>query len=354
MIKVLALQRESLVTSKVFSLSVSARVVEVLDYLQEQNDIEYIVLEERNPVIDNALDWCDVLILCKHSSVEALRLVIKARKKGKKVIYDIDDWIFSFPSYSGGSEQIDKIKNIKSMVIFSDHVTVANKNILAEIEQYRKDVILMPNGFYVEKYIDIEFDQIKNIKEDDPPRIIFTNADLLKVDNSKIIFLNVLQEFFHEHPDFILDFYGDPFPEMFSMSFLHYTNRMRYEHYMTALINGRYLFSITPLGGIEDRDSLFFNSCKNPFKYLNYGTACVPGIYSKTPIYEECIRDSQNGLLVENNFSDWIDALNRLTEDKELRTRIRENAFWDIKENFHISYSADVLKKLINNNEYTV
>jgi len=336
------LQRESHVASGAYSLSVSARITEVLDYLRDAQKVEYIVISECDEIVENALKWGDVLILSKHSSEEALNTVYMAKKKGVVVIYDIDDWIFSFPSYSAGSKQSGKIDNMYLMIDTVDYVTVANETIYSEILRHRKDAVLVPNGMYVEKYAHNCVD-VENLES---PRIVFTNADLLKIANSKETFVNVLHEFFRLHPDYVMDFYGDPFPEMFSMSFLHFSNRMEYQDYMIALINGRYQFAITPLGGLEDADSWFFNSCKNPFKYLNYGAACVPGIYSSSPIYENSVKDNETGMVVENSKDCWLDALDVMAKDRDLRHEIRVNAFNDIVDNYHIRESADVLYSL--------
>ncbi|MFK5947340.1 MAG: hypothetical protein QM500_01055 [Methylococcales bacterium] len=342
--KIVVLQRESHVAVGVFSLSVSARITEALDYLRDAHQLEYVVVAENDDVAENALNWGDVLILSKHSSAEALELVIKAKKKGVLVIYDIDDWIFSFPSYSGGGAQSKNRVNMYRMIDEANYVTVANKTIFSEILKHRHDAVLIPNGMYVDKYI--QTNSFIDTEECTPPRIIFTNADLLKIANSKDTFVNVLHEFFRRHPEYVMDFFGDPFPEMFSMSFLHFSNRMSYQDYMIALINGKYQFSITPLGGSEDADSWFFNSCKNPFKYLNYGAACVPGIYSNSPIYENAVENNETGILVENSKSSWLDSLELMASDSALRHKIRKNAFWDVVENHHIKYSAEKLISL--------
>lgn len=339
LIKIVVLQRESHVAPGVFSLSVAARITEVLDYLRDMRKIEYMVVSENNEIAVNALKWGDVLILSKHCSLQSLELLLKAKKLGVTVVYDIDDWIFSFPSYSGSNIQSNDKDIILQLITFADYVTVANNVIYSEILKYREDAVLVSNGMYVEKYA--HKNSFIGAEEAVPPRIVFTNADLLKISHSKETFINVLHEFFLTHPQYVMDFYGDPFPEMFSMTFLHFSNRMSYEDYMTALINGKYQFSITPLGGEEDADSLFFNSCKNPFKYLNYGVACVPGIYSYSPIYESCVTNYETGVLVKNSETEWFESIKNMASDKELRHKIRKNAFIDIKENHHIKKSAE-------------
>ena len=345
MMKVLALQRVSHVAADALSLSVEARVTEALDYLTDQGQLVYAAIAENHDRVHSALNWADVLILSKHSSEAAIAIATRAKQRGLRVVYDVDDWIFSFPSYSNATKVGKQLGAIQSLLALSDVVTVANDNIFQEIKRYCEKPVLVPNGMYVEKYTSLSVKHSQH--ELVAPRIVFTNADLIKVHNSKEVLLRVLQDFFHLHPEYTLDFYGDPFPEIFSLPFLHYTSRKQYPDYVQSLIAGDYTFSITPLGGAEDPDSLFFNSCKNPFKYLNYGMARVPGIYSRSPIYEQCVRDGETGLLVENTYEAWLSAMEKIAGDTALQQRIREQAFADVAQSHHIRSSAQTLMSVL-------
>ncbi|MDP2586566.1 MAG: glycosyltransferase, partial [Candidatus Komeilibacteria bacterium] len=61
------------------------------------------------------------------------------------------------------------------------------------------------------------------------------------------------------------------------------------------------------------------------------------------------ISSGVNGLLVENNPSDWVEAILRLTTDFELRKTISQNAQKTIEENY--SYQSQIQKyhKLFEN-----
>jgi glycosyltransferase involved in cell wall biosynthesis len=116
---------------------------------------------------------------------------------------------------------------------------------------------------------------------------------------------------------------------------------------MRALVSGQYQFAITPLGSSEDQEAAEFNACKNPFKYLNYGAAQVPGIYSHAPIYENSVAQGQTGLLVTNDFTAWVDALETLARDAALRATIRKNAFEDVADRHHVRMSAEALARVM-------
>ncbi|WP_256250394.1 glycosyltransferase family protein [Burkholderia ubonensis] len=343
--KILALQRESHVAFGVPSLSVAARITEVLEYMESRGELTFTAISENDDCAAAGVDWSDVLILSKHSSQRAVELVKRARARGVRVVYDIDDWIFSFPQYSGGHARNARLKLIHELIDLSDAVTVANKTLLRKIQPIVPSAILVPNGMWVEKYV---APHMTTGQEATPPRIVFTNADFLKLQAAKDMLLTALQVFFLRNPNYVLDFYGDPFPEIFSLPFLHFTNRMPYADYMRALLSGRYQFAVTPLGSSEDSDAAEFNACKNPFKYLNYGAAKVPGIYSRAPIYTDCVTDGITGLLIDNDFAEWVDALERLARDAELRENIRAAAFEDVVRNHHVQASADALSEVIS------
>lgn len=113
------------------------------------------------------------------------------------------------------------------------------------------------------------------------------------------------------------------------------------------LLDGKYAFAITPLGGNEDEDSYLFHACKNPVKYLDYAGLGIPGIYSRVPVYESCIETERTGILVQNSFASWLSAMERLACNKTLRQTLRTNGFDDVKNNYHIRYSATRMEKLM-------
>lgn len=344
-IKILVLQRESLVAVGVPSLSVSARITEVLDYMESRGGIEYAAISELDPCAHLGVEWADVLILSKHNSSATLGLAQMASSSGVKIIYDIDDWIFSFPAYSGG-RSANRHNFAAEIIELSDVVTVANEELLNRLPHKLPGVkpVLMPNGMWVERYLGGNcFD-----REAINPRILFTNADFLKVQSAKDSILTALHVFFSRHPDYVLDFFGDPFPEMFSLPFLHFTSRISYGSYMRSITAGGYSFAITPLGSEEDEDALEFNACKNPFKYINYGTAKIPGIYSNAHIYKSCVLDGETGLLIENSFEAWLEALEFMAGNDILRNSVRENSHDDVNQRFHVRNSSKVLQEVLS------
>ncbi|MFM0363168.1 glycosyltransferase [Paraburkholderia sediminicola] len=76
------------------------------------------------------------------------------------------------------------------------------------------------------------------------------------------------------------------------------------------------------------------NLYKTNNKYREYGALKIAGIYTNTSPYMECVVNGETGLLVSHSVDAWYDALERLVVDGELRARIAEAAYEDVKTNY--------------------
>jgi glycosyltransferase involved in cell wall biosynthesis len=118
--------------------------------------------------------------------------------------------------------------------------------------------------------------------------------------------------------------------------------------YKRAIRDAGYLFAIVPLGGREDSETLFFNSCKSCIKYIDYGSLGIPGIYSRSPVYEQAVTHMKTGYLVENTQPEWETAMETLFADKSLRDSMRRQAYADTVERFSIGGSSQRLLTLFS------
>lgn len=330
---VLVVQRQSLVAGVDFSLSVHARIIETMDWLRDQGLIQYACCGESDKSILCVIKWADVVVFNKHFSSGAIALARVAKQAGCVTLLDIDDLVTAFPSYSGGKGTAQQ-NGFTEMLGSMDFVTVSNAHLLEALRPLRSDCVLMPNGIYVEKY------PAPIMEEVYPPRVVFTNADYLKIQAFKHDFIRVLQDFHDTHPEVVFDFFGDPFPELSCLPFIHYTRRIPYEEYISCLARNGYCFAITPLGAEEDVESFRFNQCKNPFKFLNYGVAGIPGIFSDCDIYCDCVEQNYSGILVSNTYDAWFAAMELLLYDTELRETIKINSYNAVCDIYHIKFAA--------------
>jgi hypothetical protein len=101
-----------------------------------------------------------------------------------------------------------------------------------------------------------------------------------------------------------------------------------------------YLKTLTnPIGLIPLDDSLF-SSCKSAIKYFDYSVVGIPVICSKVPPYTDHIISGQNGILVDNNFASWIDQVENLIQNPDIRKNLVNHAFEYVKENYTLKNAA--------------
>lgn len=333
--KIIVVQRQTNVADKpIPSRSVYARQLEALEYLKAKGRILLDVIDESD--LDLKAQVFDVLLFCKHSSERSLRLAEMAREMGKKVVYDIDDFLPAFPSYSGGQGVSKRIESIRKHAQMASVVTTATTDLRERIDGFfGVRSVLVPNGFNVERHF-----QHKAFS--DKTKMIFTNADLIKVDRFKDGFFRTINQILQERPNVEFDIVTDPNQEMNRFVRFNNLGNISWFEHKKVLATGGYNLALIPLGGYEDQEAFVFNSCKSPIKYLEYGGLKIAGVYSKSPIYERVIKNGETGLLVENTESEWREAVETLLNDSLLRTRIAENAYEDVRANHHVSRSAEV------------
>jgi glycosyltransferase involved in cell wall biosynthesis len=101
-----------------------------------------------------------------------------------------------------------------------------------------------------------------------------------------------------------------------------------YEAFIEFKVSRKWSIGLAPLWASS------FNTSKTNNKYREYGGCGIPGIYSNIPPYQQCIRNGENGILVENTVEAWVAAIRALIESSELRVKIRKNAFHDVDANY--------------------
>ena len=322
------------------SLSVSVRLSGILKYLSDSGEINFVTINENQITSLSSIDWADIIFIGngRYVTKNIINLVTQAKIKNKKVLCDIDDYTLSLPSYTSHTkaQSTDSITYLFQLV---DCITVANSHLKTHIEELGFNSVVLPNCIYCD-----HFELFRKKLSPDRNRIAFINTDLIKMIQGKDGFLSAINRFMEENKNLEIDYFGDPFPEFFSLKNIHFNDRMPYEAMMKILLNGNYLFAVVPLGGNEE-DALTksFHSYKNPFKYINYGLAEIPGIYSDSFIYNQVINCGWNGLIAQNSYDGWYGALNNMIGDENLRTRISYNALHDIRGNFNVHNAATIL-----------
>ncbi|MBN1871164.1 MAG: glycosyltransferase, partial [Candidatus Omnitrophica bacterium] len=109
-----------------------------------------------------------------------------------------------------------------------------------------------------------------------------------------------------------------------------------YKKYAPYLKKSGFDFAIAPL---EDNP---FNRCKSNIKFLEYSVCKIPAIYSRVGPYIDSVEDGETGILCRNDTKSWIEAMERLIEDQDLRNKLRDAAFEKVIYNYMIDNRLEV------------
>ena len=99
--------------------------------------------------------------------------------------------------------------------------------------------------------------------------------------------------------------------------------------------------------GIAPLEDTSFNSSKSNIKFLEYSALGIPTVASKVTPYSSTIVNGETGFLIKPKgtvYLDWVKALTKLVENKELREQVGKNANKFVKENFNIEKNVDLWK----------
>jgi glycosyltransferase involved in cell wall biosynthesis len=114
-----------------------------------------------------------------------------------------------------------------------------------------------------------------------------------------------------------------------------------YEAYLQFKLERRWDVGIAPLIGDE------FDQYKTDNKYREYAGCGVPGVYSRVAPFVDSVRHGATGLLVGNQPSEWIAALEQMVQSADLRSSIAAAAIDDIKRNYDLRVTGPRLAEVV-------
>ena len=89
----------------------------------------------------------------------------------------------------------------------------------------------------------------------------------------------------------------------------------------------------------------------SPMKMFEYMASSNPIISSDLPALREILEDNVNALLVEcDNYEQWISAINKLINNKDLSSRLATNAYNEYLETYNWLFRAKKISKILEDN----
>lgn len=221
----------------------------------------------------------------------------------------------------------------------SDYIRTYSEPLYNEAKKYSENVAVVKSYF--------DFSLIDNVAisprpPGSPVRICYQTSRGPH-DTMMRMFINPLDKVIFEGQGSIeFHFWGKEYPPLSNRDAvkLHKFER-NYDKFIVDCYKSQFDIGLAPT------DTDLFSQSKTNNKYREYGAMGVAGVYTRMPVYEACIQDGVNGLLVDNTEEAWRDAIERLVHDTALRQRIVENARADVRENYSGESAVDVWSKTL-------
>lgn len=265
-------------------------------------------------------------------------IVELARRKGKLIVYDLDDLLTELPKEHPdlGYYQPARVP-ILHAVLDADVVTCPTLMLKEYLAQFAANLVVLPNYLNDEVWGKALRAKRNNCVEEGDPVIIGYMGTHSHAHDLEMI-VPALIKILRRYGDKIkLRFWGCPPPprlrswrnvEWIDLGIVNYAEFASYfsEQYCDIFI--------APLV-----DSAF-NNCKSALKFLEYSITGVPGVYSAVGQFKEIVVHGENGFLAED-LKDWQEYLSQLIEDNLLRRQVGKRAFETVTERWILYRHAE-------------
>lgn len=263
------------------------------------------------------LSWCDVLYMIRPNNAVFGRIAKISRQYGIMTVFFLDDDLLHLPE---GSADIPWRKSglaytaRKSDIIVSSSPYIC-KNYsrrFAVDRMFSIDTAVPPGD--IRKHDDGRNERIKIVYAaglahkslfDRFIKPILTQLDEKCGEKISITFMGV-------HPELDVRNYNMP---------IKYIDSLPLNEYRAKIAEENFDIGLAPLVTSE------FAKCKYFNKFIEYAMFGVVGLYSYTEPYTFVIKDKENGILVQDDPDDWLEAICNAVRDGDLIKKCRKNSY---------------------------
>ncbi len=264
---------------------------------------------------DADLDWADTIVLQREASDEQVALVERLQALGKRVIFDIDDYLIEVPTYLSVHQHCVNMRpSLEAMLKAVDAVSVSTAPLQNKLLAYNPNVFVTPNCAWSSHPPITHSAQPADNAE--PVRIIVASSDSVRVD----FLVAALQEIVANENIELIGI-GPPGDFLREVGLpLDTAPLMPHEQFKAYIASRNNTIALIPLDDNE------FNNCKSAIKYFDYALAGVPCICSGVEPYTTALEHEVSGLLCPPDTATWVAAITSLVRNPQLRQSLATNA----------------------------
>ena len=256
---------------------------------------------------------------------EAEAFLLAVRKRGARLIYELDDALWDVPSTHPEAEKYSRSKESGRLFAQQADLVTASSSGLAEyLRAYNDHVRLIPNALDASLWgLSPDF-RYPAIPTDGPLRVLYMGTGTHSADFSAISpVLEALVADGHIQVE-VVGALGNEEPPPWLRTLKVTPGFKDYAVFVSWLRSkGPWHIGIAPL-----RDNLF-NRCKSWIKFLDYSALGLVTVAERTP-YGEVIRNGSNGILAGTNDDGWKSVMDSALADRVVLEDLRRRAYEEV------------------------
>ncbi|NVN89344.1 MAG: glycosyltransferase [Desulfuromonadales bacterium] len=315
------------------------RLVSPMAALAHDMDCAWAVSYKQNPLFRRRLirtgylDFADIAVVQRtfpqKRTVRALGKILSA---GIPVIYDTDDLLFDLPQDHVLRSSFEKYKPY--MLDFMrrvDVITVSTPALGERVQSYNGNVHVLPN------LVDDALWSASSSPNASGKTVIGFGGSSTHAGDIAMI-EEALLTIARTHGDRItFKFLGCVTERLADLPCVEFIDfQSSYREYAQTLMTAGIDIAIVPL------EDTHFNRCKSNIKWLEYSACGIPGVYSDILPYNSCITQGRTGLLAGGSNGQWVEALEALITQEELRRSIGIAAHREVLSNYSLSSTGHI------------
>lgn len=252
----------------------------------------------------------DIIFCIRGDTPYMLYLLEISKKMGKTIVYYLDDSLKDLPNNSFRYPKRKKwhISCVKKCDVLLTTNSLISEDYCKFVASKRTAIINTP----VEEILPYNL-------HDSVIKIVYAASEW-HIDNYKKMIEPIMHELLASNTRRI-EFYFVGFqPSGIDDEKVHIVPKMNLKDYQSYMKEAQFDIGIAALENSYFSERKYFN------KFIEYTRYGICGIYSNTYPYRFVVKDKVNGILVSDNPRDWLEAINKLIDDKSLRIKCINNA----------------------------
>jgi|WetSurMetagenome_2_1015567.scaffolds.fasta_scaffold05188_14 glycosyltransferase involved in cell wall biosynthesis len=275
------------------------------------------------------IDKSDVMIIQRQEADSAIQGMRDLKARGKTVITDIDDNVWSIPNKATELKTFwtkERVKGFERTLEICDGVTTSTEFLAKNIRNVTNKVHVIPNLVGAFEYEKPENQIVKIGWGGSASHLPDFTEDIVKT------LLKLKQEYKDKLEIIMLGI--TPLDLIGKSTFYRFTPPYEYLRFIRALN-----FDIAIIPCLDN----FFNEARSNIKYLEWSAIKAATVANPVKSYREIIKHGVNGFLTHKP-KQWYQYLKLLIEDKDLRQKVGQNAFDFVYENYSVDKKVDQYK----------